>query len=285
MVDVTTLLALYHTLRCRLLCRFHFLFRESNSFICFSYFAVFSLATSINESESDSESHSVVSNSLWSHGLYSPWSSLSQNTEVHSLPFLQGIFPTQGLNPGLPHCRQILHQLSHKGSPRILEWVAYPFSSGSSRTRNRTGVSCIAGGFFTKWDIRRYHLIVQTYIDFHLIGLSENFVIFLKCPKFSHLNSVGSRESMHLEMKSFVLCANLKFFPHFFVLTFLKFNKLYFAHFFFHSSFSDLVAVGIDIFYFFLVFSLTVFLRGRKCWEFHILTYFFFGNMNIYYKL
>ena len=40
-----------------------------------------------------------------------------------SLSLLQGIFPTQGLNPGLPHCRQILHQLSHKGSPRILEWA------------------------------------------------------------------------------------------------------------------------------------------------------------------
>ena len=45
----------------------------------------------------------------------------------HSL--LQGIFPTQGSNPGLPHWRWILYQLSHKGSPRILEWVAYPFSS------------------------------------------------------------------------------------------------------------------------------------------------------------
>ena len=45
---------------------------------------------------------------------------------------IQGIFPTQGSNPGLPHCRQILYQLSHKGSPRILGWVTYPFSSGSS---------------------------------------------------------------------------------------------------------------------------------------------------------
>ena len=52
----------------------------------------------------------------------------------HSL--LQGIFPTQGLNPGLPHCWQILYQLTHKGSPRILEWVAYPFSRGCSRPRN-----------------------------------------------------------------------------------------------------------------------------------------------------
>ena len=52
-----------------------------------------------------------------------------QNTGVGSLSLLQGIFPTQGSSPGLPHCRQILYQLSHKGSPRILEWVAHPFSS------------------------------------------------------------------------------------------------------------------------------------------------------------
>ena len=67
------------------------------------------------------------------HGLYSSWNSPGQNTGVGSLSFLQGIFPTQGLNPGLTHCRQILYQLSHKGSPRILEWVAYPFSRGSSQ--------------------------------------------------------------------------------------------------------------------------------------------------------
>ena len=46
--------------------------------------------------------------------------------EVGSLSLL-GIFPTQGSNPGLPHCRRILYQLSYKESPRILEWVAYPF--------------------------------------------------------------------------------------------------------------------------------------------------------------
>ena len=91
-----------------------------------------------------SESRSVVSNSLWLHGLYSPGNSPGQNTGVDSLSLLQGIFPTQGLNPGLPHCRQILYQLSHKGRPRILEWVAYPFSSRSSQMRNQPGVSCIA---------------------------------------------------------------------------------------------------------------------------------------------
>ena len=58
-----------------------------------------------------------MSNSLQPHGLYSPWNSPGQNTEVGSLSLLQRIFPTQGLNPGLLHCRQMLYQLSHKGSP------------------------------------------------------------------------------------------------------------------------------------------------------------------------
>ena len=99
--------------------------------------------------KSESESFLVMSHSLRPHGLYSPWNSPVQNTGVGSLSFLQGIFPTQGSNPGLLHCRQILYQLSYKGSPRILEWVAYPFSRGSSPPRNQTGVSCIAGRFFT----------------------------------------------------------------------------------------------------------------------------------------
>ena len=92
--------------------------------------------------------------SLRPHGLYSPWNSPSQNTGVGSCFLLQGIFPTQGSNPGLPHCRQILYPLSHKGSPIKLEWVAVPFARGSSRPRNRTGVSCIAAGFFTSWATR-----------------------------------------------------------------------------------------------------------------------------------
>ena len=54
-----------------------------------------------------------------------PWNSPGQNTGVGSLSLFQGIFPTQGLNPGLSHCRQILYKLSHQGSPRTLEWVAY----------------------------------------------------------------------------------------------------------------------------------------------------------------
>ena len=88
-----------------------------------------------------------------------PWTvhsmEFSRPEDWSGKPFLlQGIFPTQGYNPGLPHWGRILYQLSHKGSPRILEWVAYPFSSRSSQPRNRTSVSCIAGGFFTNGAIR-----------------------------------------------------------------------------------------------------------------------------------
>ena len=83
--------------------------------------------------------------------IHSPWNSPGQNSRVGRHSLLQGIFPTQGLNPRLPHCRQILYQLSHQGSPWILEWVAYPFSCRSSWPRDGTRVFCIAGGLFTNW--------------------------------------------------------------------------------------------------------------------------------------
>ena len=105
----------------------------------------------------ESESHSVVSASLSPRELCSPWNSPGQNTGVDSLSLLQGILPIQGSNPDLPYCRWVLYQLSHKGSPRILEWVAHPFSSGSSQPENRTEVSCIAGGVFTNCAIRKAH--------------------------------------------------------------------------------------------------------------------------------
>ena len=100
------------------------------------------------------ESCSVVSDSFWPHGLCSPWNSPGQNTGVSSHSLLEGIFPTQGSNLGLLHCRHILYPLSHQGSSRIQKWVVYPFSSGSYQPRNRTRVSCVTGGFFTKWVIR-----------------------------------------------------------------------------------------------------------------------------------
>ena len=74
----------------------------------------------------------------------------NQGRQAHRWPWL-----ICGLgNPGLPHCRQILYKLSHQGSPRKLEWVAYPFSRGSSQLRDWTQVSHIAGRFFTSWATR-----------------------------------------------------------------------------------------------------------------------------------
>ena len=72
-----------------------------------------------------------------------------KNTGSGLPSLLQGIFPTQGSNRGLLHCRWILYCLSHQRNPRILEWVVYPFSRGTSRSRNQTRVSCIASLFFT----------------------------------------------------------------------------------------------------------------------------------------
>ena len=70
------------------------------------------------------ESRSVMSDSLQPHGLYSSWNSPGLNTGLGSLLLLQGIFPTQGSNQGLVHCRQILYQLNHKGSPMSLTQYA-----------------------------------------------------------------------------------------------------------------------------------------------------------------
>ena len=76
-----------------------------------------------------------------------------------SLSLLQGIFPSQRLNPALLYCRWILFQLNHKGNPRILEWVAYSISSRFFQPRNQT--SCIARGFFTNWAIRQANKGIQ----------------------------------------------------------------------------------------------------------------------------
>ena len=117
----------------------------------------------------ESESRWVVSDSLQPHGLYSPWKYPGQNTGM------EGIFPTQGWNPGLPLYRQILYQLSLKGSPRILKWVAYSFSSGSSQPRNPTGVPCIAGRFFTNWVMRE---TLSIYIDMQKKIAKRNILYF-----------------------------------------------------------------------------------------------------------
>ena len=89
---------------------------------------------------SENESHSVLSNSLGSHGLYSPWNFPGQNTGEGSLSLLHRIFPTQGLNPGLPHYRRVLYQRSHKGSLAL-----------SKSSLNVCWVSGWIGGWMDKW--------------------------------------------------------------------------------------------------------------------------------------
>ena len=75
----------------------------------------------------------VMANSLQPHGLeparpLCPWDFPSENTGVGCHSLLQGIFPTQGLNPGFPHCRQTPYHLSHQGSPLIMltEYISVP---------------------------------------------------------------------------------------------------------------------------------------------------------------
>ena len=75
------------------------------------------------KSKNERVSHSAVSDSLRPRGLqparlFCPWDAPGKNNEVGCHSLLQGIFLTQGLNPGLPHCRQILYDLSHQGSLR-----------------------------------------------------------------------------------------------------------------------------------------------------------------------
>ena len=145
---------------------------------------------------------------MWPHRwrptrLPCPWDSPGNNTGVGchfllqcmkvksgmgscSLP--QGIFPTQGLNPGVQHCRQILYQLSHQGSSRILEWVAYPFANESSRPRNWTGVSCITSRFFTSWAIKCNGLAYITCEVITSISLINIYHIVKKKKKKEHFS-------------------------------------------------------------------------------------------------
>ena len=103
--------------------------------------------------KSESESRLVKSDSLRPHGLYSPWNSPGQNTGVGSPSLLQGIFPAQGSNPGLPHCRLILYQLSHKGalSRRL------PQDSTPEGASSRTDSAAILCGF----KFCPYHLLAE----------------------------------------------------------------------------------------------------------------------------
>ena len=115
-------------------------------------------------------SHARLFVTLWTI----QWNSPGQNTRVGSCSLLQGIFPTQGLSPGLWYFRWILYQRSHQGNPRILEWIAYPFSRGSSQPRNQTGVSCIAGRFFISWATRKALILINFKVLINIPKVSES---------------------------------------------------------------------------------------------------------------
>ena len=84
------------------------------------YHFLLSLSGSTKVSTEVKRSHSVMSNSLRPHGLQPtrllrPWDFPGKSTGMGCHFLLQGIFPTQGSNPSLPHCRQMLYSLSHQG--------------------------------------------------------------------------------------------------------------------------------------------------------------------------
>ena len=116
--------------------------------------------------KNECESHSTVSDSLKPHGPYSPWNSPGLNTVVGSLSLLQGIFLTQGLNLGLPHCQQFLYQLSHKGSLRMLEWVADPFPSVFPNPGIKLGSPTLQVDSFTSWAIWPLNIVQMIFQNF-----------------------------------------------------------------------------------------------------------------------
>ena len=123
---------------------------------------------------------------------FSAWNSPGQNTAVGSCCLLQGIFPTQGSNSGLLHCRQILYQLSHQGSPRIWEWVAYPFSRGLPDLRIEPGSPALqVDSLLTRYQGSSHNVCVILYnknITLHFID------IFYKKEKYEVFYSVKEIE-------------------------------------------------------------------------------------------
>ena len=130
-----------------------------------------------------------------------------KNNGVSCHALFQGIFPTQGSNPGFPSCRQILYSLSHHGFSGILEWVAYPFFKGSSLLMSRTGVSCTAVDSLPaeqpgkpKTVLRGKFIAVNTYINIYIKkgnlkinNLIFNFKVLEKKSKLNSKQAVGMK--------------------------------------------------------------------------------------------
>ena len=119
-----------------------------------------------------SKSCSVVFNSLRLHGLYSSGNSPGQNTGVGSLSLLQGIFSTQGSNPGLLHCWQILYQLSHKGKgrggvtcPHCNAWhhTRHPFAATTTKSYHLLHVDWLPGSGVSAFPALSHLILKQSF--------------------------------------------------------------------------------------------------------------------------
>ena len=124
-----------------------------------------------------------------------------KNTGVGCHALLQVIFLTQRSNPDLPHCRAESLLTEPLGSPRILEWVAYPFCMVSSWSRNRPTVSCIAGGFFTSWATREapYRVVRLNFLRNKAVYFQSNCSILYshqQCIKSSNFSTSLSPVAM-----------------------------------------------------------------------------------------
>ena len=95
-----------------------------------------------------------MSDSLWPHGLYSPWNSPGQNTGVGSLSLLQGIFPTLGLEPRCPTLKTDSLPGESQGKSKNTGVGSLTLVQQIFPTQELNQVSCIAGGFLTNWAIR-----------------------------------------------------------------------------------------------------------------------------------
>jgi len=124
-----------------------------------------------------------VSDSLWPHGLFSPWNSPAQSTRVGICFLLQGIFPTQGLDPGLPHCKQILYQLSQQGS------AIYTFNLYGELIVLAALTEKLS--FASLYHVSSAHIISSPFSGLCCIGLSVDPV-----PSHTVLNIIASQQAL-----------------------------------------------------------------------------------------
>ena len=149
---------------------------------------------------SESKSHLVVSDSLWPHGLYSLWDSQGQNTGVGICSLLKGIFPTQGSNPGLPHCR----------------WIFTHWATGENFSVFSPSTSHVT----LLWGVTRCCSLCWEYpgalIDFHWFlrdllrnSLREISSSYLQCHAFILLHVISSWTNARAYLQN-IMCLLLK---------------------------------------------------------------------------